>query len=847
MSSALAGSLHTSSFVDVLSWLVRDARTGVLRIRHSGPDGAARGEIVLAQGGLVGGAVYRAGGFKGTGDALVEAALCSPEDAQGALDYAAQTAQYSPGTLAEGAERAGVPIERVEAALLAHLEWVLRTMTAWTAGSWEFILEGLPPEAEDRDSAAARAFLLDRGVDPSTLRVPAELSKNLEAQAAEVVPDPDVTRKSKAATGPATASTLDDAPRVAPIAPAAMDTEPELRAPDLTAPTTESPSDQATRESAIARPEAPEPPGEPAAVFEAPNWDAPAGDVLAPDVPVETASDASIPGPEIPIPADGEIPPEIGEPSDPGSAWADPVAPQFESPDVLSAEATPAHDHTGPTPVFETPSGDLGEQEADPQPVAREDRLDIAAPAPTGLGEADLFADADDSDADTPAPAFTGEEALPPAPDHPGLEEPTNADIEPAGEVDWAAPGAGESALMEAETLLDSEVLSVMLEMGNSAAATAASSPTLERVLTGHVVLVDEEGQLTGVALAVPLREAGYVVHVVRGLAAATELLDRVGADGQRPLALVDLLLKRGDSGMLGGLDLVALASSRGIPAILLGEAGDEARAKAQEAGVVAILARPLRSELKDESLRKPFVESVLAAVDAHRPRPEWNTPEEIPEPLDTGGPSAEEGGWDVQEIEKKAEEVEDLPDFGMADPVARMESLWRETISGLSGPTSRPEVLLHVLRFGAEVLTRAVLFTPNAKKELTGFGQFGIELAPGVDADDAVRRIRFPMEGHPGIEQAVRARQPIRSKPGTSEWEAHLTMCLGGITPAEAFLGPVFCQGRLAALLYGDMLPSKTALPDDVTNLEVILGQAGMALDRAELEARIAELERKE
>ena len=175
------------------------------------------------------------------------------------------------------------------------------------------------------------------------------------------------------------------------------------------------------------------------------------------------------------------------------------------------------------------------------------------------------------------------------------------------------------------------------------------------------------------------------------------------------------------------------------------------------------------------------------------------------------------------------------------------MDALWRETIAGLSGPTSRPEILLHVLRFGAEMLTRAVLFTPNAKgKELTGFGQFGIELAPGVDADDAVRKIRFPLQGHPGVDQAVKARQPIRSKPGASEWEGHLTMSLGGITPEEVFLGPVFCQGRLAALLYGDMLPSKTMLPD-VTNLEVILGQAGMALDRAELEARIAELERKD
>lgn len=841
MSSALAGSLHTSSFADVLSWLVRETRTGVLRIRHSGPDGAARGEIVLADGKLIGGGIFRAGGYKGTGDALVDAALCSPEDAQGALDYAAQTAQYSPGTLREGAERAGVPIDRVEAALVAHLEWVLRTMTAWKAGSWELILEGLPADAEDRDSAASRAFLLDQGVDPSALNVPAELSKTLDEQAASVVQDPDRTRKSKAVTTPPPAA-VKLAPPEVPVPQ--MDTEPEFRAPELTAPTSESPSDQPMGETGVERPDAVtgrvravEPPVGEGAGIEPPDWDNlhdPA-DVPTGELPASVTANFTD---ELATEPPAAIPEGEGE-----GVWADPVAPAFEVPENLSDERTPAGDHAGPTPVFETPSGDLGEDEPEPPVIAREDRLDVGAPLPSSLGEADLFADADDSDADTPEPA----EEPAAVPDHPELEEPTNADIEPAGEVDWAAPGAGETALMEAETLLDSDVLSVMLEMGNSAAATAAAAPSLERVLTGHVVLVDEEGQLTGVVLAVPLREAGYVVHVVRGLTAATEMFDRVAADAQKPLAIVDLLLKRGDDGMLGGLDLVSRAASLEIPAILLGEAGDDVRAKAEEAGVSAIIHRPLRSELKDEKLRKPFVEAVLAAVDAHRPHPEWVTPEEIPEALDTGGPSVEEGGWDLQEIEKKAEEVEDLPDFGMTDPAARMDALWRETISGLSGPTSRPEILLHVLRFGAEMLTRAVLFTPNAKgKELTGFGQFGIELAPGVDADDAVRKIRFPLEGHPGVDQAVRARQPMRAKPGTSEWEGHLTICLGGITPEEVFLGPVFCQGRLAALLYGDMLPSKTSLPD-VTNLEVILGQAGMALDRAELEARIAELERKD
>lgn len=878
MSGALAGSLHTSSFADVLGWLVRDARTGVLRIRHAGPDGAARGEIVFAEGRLVGGAIYRAGGFKGTGDALVEEALCSPEDAQGALEYAAQTAQYTPGMLAEGAERAGVSIDRVEAALVAHLHWVLKTMGVWRAGSWEFLLEGLPATAEDRDSAAARAFLLDRGVDAASLDLAGgDLSKTLVQEAANVAreqQDPEVTRKSKAVK-PAT-------PAARLVSPPAMDTEPEFRMPEPTAATAESPAESATRESDVVRPDAVtgripfvEPPVDAPAESPAEAADAapaeaadeaPAEAAAADEVPI--AADGAPAFDDAPVAADDATPDEAASvagdiaPADeappaeggiaaaadlePPQEWEEaPAFPQFDAPGTLPDEPTPLPPTDGPAPVFETPAGDLGgEEEPEPPIVSREDRIDVAAPVPTALGESELFADADNSDASAPEPdplaAAEGEPVE--------FDEPTQADVEPAGDVDWAAPGGAEAALMEAETLLDSEVLSVMLEMGNSAAATASATlPGTERILTGHVLLVDEEGQMTSLALAVPMREAGYVVHIVRGLVPATEALDRASAEGARPLAIVDLLLKRGEGGMQGGLDLVSRAASLGIPAVLLGEDGGDVRAKALEAGVVAVLPRPLRSDLKDETIRKTFVASVLAAVDEHRPHPEWMTPVEIPEALDMGnGPSVEEGGWDVQEIAKKAEEVEDIPDFGVTDPAARQEALWRETIASLSGSLSRTEVLLQVLRFGAEVLTRAVIFTPNAKKELTGFGQFGIELAPGVDADDTVRHIRFPLDAHPAVAQAVEGRQPIRSSPGASEWEAHLTMSLGGIRPERVFFGPVFCQGRLAALLYGDMLPAKAALPD-TTNLEILLGQAGLALDRAQLEARIAALERKE
>lgn len=664
---SLAGNLRDLSVADLLDAARRDRRTGVLRLRQQGPDGAQRGDLVLREGEIVGAAIYRAGGVEGMGDALVEAALCSPEDAMAAMQHAAGTLAQLRGALAAGAERVGVPIAYVVDTLRAHVVSVASAMREWRSGTYELVAEGFPAGGADRDSAAARAFLLEEGL-----------------------------------TGPTVFGEADPS----------LVTAASFAAP---------------REDPVARPAA--------------------------------AADAA--------PA-------------PGDDW-------FE-------------DAAAPTP--ETATAEM-------------------APAPAGESE--------DSDADDLANDDGPDEGM-------------------SAGVDLSAPGFGETALMEAETLLDSEVLAVMLEMGNSAAATAAEALEAEAgaVRTGHLVLVDEDGQLA-MLLVPPLREAGYIVHIVRGAGAALEKLAVAAADRERPLVVCDLLLKRDSGGMLGGLDVAAQAAllDPAPPIVLLAETNsDDVRANAETAGVRALLPRPMKSELKkDEAKRDAFLVELLQIVHEHRPHPEWRV-DGGGQPWETSDAPVHHGdGWDVEEIESRAAAAEEIPEFAAADPAARREALWRETMRELSSPLSPQEILLNILRFGAEVLTRGVLFTPAGKVELKGYGQFGVELAPDVDPDEAVRQIRFPHGEHPGIARTLEERVAIRWTPTETPWESHLVRGLGGRAPAEVFLGPIFCQGRLAGVLYGDMLPLNVAVPE-TTNLEVVLGQAGLALDRHVLETRLAVFE---
>ncbi len=749
----VVGNLRDSPVGDILLRLQRERRSGVLRLRHNnGPEGAARIDLVLREGKLVGAARYKSGGVLGTGDALVEDALAAPEDAASAQEYAAVSCNHPVGALAEGASRAGVSYERVVQTLASHIERILNEARAWTAGAGEFVLDGFPDDEVDPESAAARAFLLDDGIPPSRL------------------------------VGVADPGDFE------PTDPGLEETE------------------TATSESGFPHP----------------------GDLEATTTPQFAAPPQSVP--------------------------------KLMEDDWFAEEATPT---PPPEPIRESDDDrrerirrvgaaarearrkKREEREARKREQSQDSPFASAAEEPSDETRISSPIAAAVREKTTQIQAATPDEGDD-EPDDDGPDDDGPDDDVPDNGVDYSTPGFGEAALMEAEQLLDSEVLGVMLEMGTSAAATAKSIAESTPATTGHVLLVDDEGQL--LPLLVPaMREAGLVVHTVTGLSAALERMSEVSREGHRLLVVADLLIKRGDAGgMLGGIDVASHARglAPSLPVILMAETmSDDVRARASEQSVKALLERPLRAELKkDEAARESFLVALLEAIEEHRPRAEWTAAAAA---ADTPWNHVPEEGWDVAAIEEKAREVEDIPGLDPEDRGARLEALWRESMHALSGPLSQPEILLVLLRFAAEVFQRAVLFTPVGV-ELVGFGQFGVELAPGVDPDQAVREIRMPPDGHPGIHASVVQRIAQRMRPGDSTWEEYLTRALGGIGPDEAFFGPVYCQGRLAAVLYGDSLGTEGSLPE-TTNLEVVLGQAGLALDRSVLEARLKALEGKD
>jgi uncharacterized protein DUF4388 len=156
--------------------------------------------------------------------------------------------------------------------------------------------------------------------------------------------------------------------------------------------------------------------------------------------------------------------------------------------------------------------------------------------------------------------------------------------------------------------------------------------------------------------------------------------------------------------------------------------------------------------------------------------------------------------------------------------------------------PTATAEVTLLILRYASEVVNRAVLFMAK-KDEVRGLGQFGIELK-GKSPDQVVRNIRVPLNKPSVFLTAIETRRSYLGRLEPSECNTYLATELGGEIPKAVLTIPLIVDGKVALIVYGDNLPEgKPIRGTDV--LEIFMNQAGMALEKALLEKRLAELQK--
>ncbi|MEA5112805.1 MAG: response regulator [Geobacteraceae bacterium] len=351
--------------------------------------------------------------------------------------------------------------------------------------------------------------------------------------------------------------------------------------------------------------------------------------------------------------------------------------------------------------------------------------------------------------------------------------------------------------------------------------APAAESPEEVRM----AVLTDDDEEVRA-AIASILSGLGYQVHDFGKTEDALIQLDFLYRDGHRPAVLVDLIMPRMDgSGILGGLELLELIHDNfeGLNVIVLADhdAGT-AEQKVRERGY-PILSKPRKSQISDHDALGAFTERLRSRLDHH------DRPEEGPyvaETINIGDELFREIGEDFVPLTAHSEH-----DQGM--------SQLRGMLEELNNPALGNDIILLVLRFAADFMNRAVIFTVR-DDDIRGLGQFGIVDPDGL-ADARVRDLRFPVYGEPLFNSVIKSRMAGKAAPDGSSWNRYLLDQLGGGTPQEMFVGPIVSEGKVVALLYGDNLPEKRGI-GLTDSLEIFLSQAGLAMEKALLQRKLSE-----
>jgi hypothetical protein len=152
-------------------------------------------------------------------------------------------------------------------------------------------------------------------------------------------------------------------------------------------------------------------------------------------------------------------------------------------------------------------------------------------------------------------------------------------------------------------------------------------------------------------------------------------------------------------------------------------------------------------------------------------------------------------------------------------------------------------EISLLIMRLASEVCSRGVLFLVKEKENvMTGLGQFGVS-ASGISPDQWVRGISIPLDAPSILNSVATSRKTMIAAIDPNSYDNEIVKRIGGENLQLTVFGiPMLIEGKARVILYGDNYPGGRSI-GNLDELEILIGQAGLMMEKLLLEKRIREM----
>ena len=178
--------------------------------------------------------------------------------------------------------------------------------------------------------------------------------------------------------------------------------------------------------------------------------------------------------------------------------------------------------------------------------------------------------------------------------------------------------------------------------------------------------------------------------------------------------------------------------------------------------------------------------------------------------------------------------------DAGRADESSRLASL-KSIMSVIRSPEFTGEATGQILGFAREILPRGALFVVRRD----GFRAMSLFGPKGADDKGPAKRLKLALDVPSVIAEAADRQECYRGPLEENEANQALLEALGGGRPSEVVAIPLVVNDLALLVLYGDNATTGEPI-GQVDQLELLMLQAGLAMERHLLRKRLDSLERR-